>query len=158
MNLYRKIPTPCIGVCSTGIGDSVCRGCKRYDYEVIDWIGYDESQKRAIDRRISSLLENIVKAYLTITDVDLLEAQLRAQQIDFRPYREPYCWLYELLRCGAGQVQDPQQFGFSINSSIAGKSLVSIRQVIEQEFYALSAAHFERYIVANQKRAVCVTE
>ncbi|HMW48455.1 MAG TPA: DUF1289 domain-containing protein, partial [Cellvibrionaceae bacterium] len=24
-----QVRTPCIGVCSTGIGDVVCRGCKR---------------------------------------------------------------------------------------------------------------------------------
>ncbi|MEC7008614.1 MAG: DUF1289 domain-containing protein, partial [Pseudomonadota bacterium] len=38
MNL-KPIKTPCIGVCSTGIGDSVCRGCKRFSHEVIHWNG-----------------------------------------------------------------------------------------------------------------------
>jgi predicted Fe-S protein YdhL (DUF1289 family) len=43
-NLPVRTPTPCIGVCSTGIGDVVCRGCKRYAQEVIHWNGYSEQQ------------------------------------------------------------------------------------------------------------------
>ncbi|MDC1160500.1 DUF1289 domain-containing protein, partial [Luminiphilus sp.] len=30
MSHFAPIRTPCIGVCSTGVGDVVCRGCKRF--------------------------------------------------------------------------------------------------------------------------------
>ena len=43
--LHSPVKTPCIGVCSTGIGDSVCRGCKRFSHEVIDWNSYSQEQK-----------------------------------------------------------------------------------------------------------------
>ena len=51
-----RVKTPCIGVCSTGIGDSVCRGCKRFSHEVIQWNGYTEEQKRIVDQRLSDFL------------------------------------------------------------------------------------------------------
>ena len=44
MSNLTPIRTPCIGVCSTGIGDAVCRGCKRFTHEVIDWNGYSTEQ------------------------------------------------------------------------------------------------------------------
>ena len=31
-------------------GDLVCRGCKRFHYEVINWNGYNEEEKRAVWR------------------------------------------------------------------------------------------------------------
>ena len=46
--LDRPVKTPCIGVCSTGIGDAVCRGCKRFSHEVIHWNSYSQDHKRAI--------------------------------------------------------------------------------------------------------------
>lgn len=43
----KDLRTPCIGICSTtSLGDRVCRGCKRYAAEVIDWNSCDEELLR----------------------------------------------------------------------------------------------------------------
>lgn len=156
MNLYNKILTPCIGVCSTGIGDSVCRGCKRFDYEVIQWNSYSETEKQAIDKRLASLLSKIVCKRLEVVSSALLAEQLQLQQIRYVEYRDPYCWLYELLCAGATQITCCTDFGFQKCYGYEDLSLIDIRQSIDSEFYALSVAHFERYIVANSRRAQCV--
>ena len=157
MTLFNRIRTPCIGVCSTGIGDSVCRGCKRFDFEIIQWNGLNESQKEAIDRRLAELLSRVVSARFSIVDVAILERQLELQQIPYASYRNPYCWLYELLRAGAGQIVETTDYGFVRNPAEAQVHLVDIRADIDREFYALSIAHYERYILANQGRAACVS-
>lgn len=153
MSVFQGIRTPCIGVCSTGIGDSVCRGCKRFDHEVIAWNGYSYEQKLAIDTRLAKLLSSIVAWRLKIVDVELLERQLQHQQIRYEKNRDPYCWLFELLRAGAGQIDDPTHYGFKPLASFEQQSLSDIRRDIDAEFYSLSVAHYERYIVANSKRA-----
>ncbi|MEJ2131069.1 MAG: DUF1289 domain-containing protein, partial [Gammaproteobacteria bacterium] len=51
----RPISTPCVGVCSTVYGDLVCRGCKRYAHEVIEWNRYEPQQKREVWRRLVML-------------------------------------------------------------------------------------------------------
>ena len=61
------VKTSCIGVCSTGIGDSVCRGCKRFSHEVIDWNSYSDDQKRVIDRRLAGFLSQCVSNKLRVT-------------------------------------------------------------------------------------------
>ncbi|MEM9624509.1 MAG: DUF1289 domain-containing protein, partial [Pseudomonadota bacterium] len=33
--------TPCVGICSTTYGDLVCRGCKRFAHEIVQWNAYD---------------------------------------------------------------------------------------------------------------------
>ena len=153
MKAFNGVRTPCIGVCSTGIGDSVCRGCKRFDHEVIRWNGFDQSEKVSIDNRLSQLLSQVVSWRLKIIDLDLLVSQLNTQQIKFHETRDPHCWLFELLRAGATQIEDPSQFGFAKLAMFEHKTLIQVRTDIDDEFYALSVAHYERYIVANRVRA-----
>lgn len=144
-----RISTPCIGVCSTGIGDSVCRGCKRYAHEVIHWNGYSEEQKRAINQRLDQLLSQIVNAKLTVFDCALLERRLQAQQIRYSAHKSPPVWVFELLRAGASQIDDPRAFGFALEMGYRNVSLPVLREQIDSEFFLLSEAHYERYIAAN---------
>jgi predicted Fe-S protein YdhL (DUF1289 family) len=141
-----RVTTPCIGVCSTGIGDAVCRGCKRYAHEVIHWNSYSDEQKRLIDRRLDQFLSQIVAAKLRIFDPALLERRLREQQIRFTPYKSAHVWIFQLLRAGASQIADCRRFGFALEPAWAGCDLVALRDEIDREFFALSEAHYQRYI------------
>lgn len=47
--------SPCIGYCSTSLGDAVCRGCGRTAEEVDGWLLLDEEQKRAIWERVDAM-------------------------------------------------------------------------------------------------------
>lgn len=140
-----RVKTPCIGVCSTGIGDSVCRGCKRYAHEVIHWNGYSEEQKRIVDGRLAQFLAQCVQNRLQVTDVDLLAWQLETQQIRHNPDHDPHCWLFALLKAGAGQIDNPADFGFEVLLHCRSRSLADLREDIDGEYYALSCAHFDRY-------------
>lgn len=144
--LAHRIPTPCIGVCSTGIGDSVCRGCKRYAHEVIGWNGYSQEQKHIIDQRLDHFLSQVVSNKLEVVDVALLKRQLDGQQIRYPAHRSPYVWAFELLRAGARQIRDPGQFGLALSPAYRDWDLVELREAIDREFYELSEAHFDRYM------------
>ncbi len=58
--MQKKTRTPCVGICSTTYGDEVCRGCKRFYFEVINWNKYDEDEKDAIWTRLESLKTQII--------------------------------------------------------------------------------------------------
>jgi len=146
IKLIARVPTPCIGVCSTGIGDSVCRGCKRYAHEVIHWNGYSEEQKCAINLRLDQLLSQIVGAKLSVFDCMLLERRLQAQQIRYSAHKSPLVWVFELLRAGASQIDDPRAFGFALELEYRNLSLPALREQIDSEFFLLSEAHYQRYI------------
>lgn len=139
------VKTPCIGVCSTGIGDTVCRGCKRFSHEVIAWNSYSQEERRTVLQRIDTLLDQIVGRWLLITDPDSLRMQLQLQQISFDPQRAPASWMVELLKAGASQIGDLSLYGLTLTARADGKSLRELRDAIEKEFYELSCAHFERY-------------
>lgn len=139
------VKTPCIGVCSTGIGDTVCRGCKRFSHEVIAWNAYSQDERGAVLQRIDVLLEHIIERWFVIDNVEMLRSQLQAQQIGFDPARAPVSWVVELLKAGASQIDDPASYGLALTEQANGIEIRNLRDIIDREFYQLSCAHYERY-------------
>ncbi|MDG1771434.1 MAG: DUF1289 domain-containing protein [Luminiphilus sp.] len=141
-----RVRTPCIGVCSTGIGDAVCRGCKRFSHEVIDWNAYTEVEKAIVDERLAHFLSLCMQNKFVVTDPGLLRWQLQTQQIRFNPAHDQYCGLFALLKAGASQIKEPEAFGFSIHLLWRNSSLTALRESVDQEFWSLSDAHHQRYL------------
>lgn len=144
-DILQAIKTPCIGVCSTGIGDAVCRGCKRFAHEVIHWNSYSQQQKSLIDQRLSGFLARIVESKLDIIDAERLCWHLQTQQISYSKHKGPFIWAYELLRAGASQIDDVVDYGLNIHADYSRMPLSELRKIIDHEFYILSQAHYERY-------------
>lgn len=44
--------SPCVAICSTALGDDVCRGCGRTVQEVAMWVALPEAQKELIWTRL----------------------------------------------------------------------------------------------------------
>jgi predicted Fe-S protein YdhL (DUF1289 family) len=153
MPIFKPVKTPCVGICSTGIGDSVCRGCKRFAHEVIDWNAYSNEQKLMILRRLESFLTQVVENIVQVVDPQRLREQISHQQIRFREEQNPYCWVFDLLRAGATQINDLETYGLCLRPEWRSASLREVRDAIEQDFYALSCAHYERYIAPGLQPA-----
>ncbi len=142
----KPLKTPCIGVCSTGIGDSVCRGCKRFAHEVIDWNSYSPQQKAVVDRRLETFLSQCVSNKLRVTDRALLQWQLQVQQLAYPAHHDEYCWVYSLMKAGASQIEKTADFGFEVDLAFRHLSLLALRELIDREFFILSQAHYDRYM------------
>lgn len=140
-----QVRTPCIGVCSTGIGDVVCRGCKRFAHEVIHWNAYTPSQRRLINGRLDSLLTQLIEPRIEIWDVQKLQAQLLAQKIRHNPDQSPYAWFMDLLKAGASQITDLNDYGCRWVMTDSPQCLLALKQQLDDEFYLLSLVHYERY-------------
>ena len=74
--LNPLIDTPCVGICSTVYGDVVCRGCKRFFKEIIEWNGYEHASKQEVYQRLSQLMSETMESLLSITDPVLLQQHL----------------------------------------------------------------------------------
>ncbi|RLQ22901.1 DUF1289 domain-containing protein [Seongchinamella sediminis] len=144
--LDSPVKTPCIGVCSTGIGDTVCRGCKRFSHEVIHWNSYSPAQKRIIDDRLAGFLSQCVSNKLRVTDRALLKWQLQVQNIRHVAHHDEYCWVFSVLKAGAGQIDNTRDFGFAVDLRYCELSLVELREQVDAEYLLLSQAHYDRYI------------
>lgn len=75
------IATPCIGVCSTAVGDEVCFGCARTFAEVSDWLALSADRRAQIScvlarRKVWLQLAAQTGGRLTAIDDARLEARL----------------------------------------------------------------------------------
>lgn len=150
--LFRSVPTPCIGICSTTYGDTVCRGCRRYLPEVIEWNRYSDHEKRLIWQRLDGLLQQIMPRYFDIFDADRLRLELQTRRIAFREEANDWTWLQQLLKHMARQIHDLSAFG--VRRLDQGElDLVSLRETINDELHMLASAYYERDLLRAQQLA-----
>ena len=134
------IQTPCVGICSTVYGDMVCRGCKRFAYEVIAWNSYTSEQKNIVWLRLDHLLQQVLEPKVRVMDAELIQLSLKTHGIRFRSNRPAICLSWELLR-HMKTDRDVSVFGFELKQEVELGKLV---ERIQQEYHALSEAWFEK--------------
>lgn len=141
-----NVKTPCIGICSTtSLGDRICRGCKRFGFEVINWNRYSDHEKRAVLNRIDLLTTQIMAARVRITSVAKLQQALDDFRFFYDPQMSPYCWLHNLLQKRLYRINDLSEVGAQLLPAYAGSDLRDLVAEINQELFQLSEAHFDRY-------------
>jgi predicted Fe-S protein YdhL (DUF1289 family) len=143
--MLTRIKTPCIGVCSTGIGDSVCRGCKRFAHEVIGWNGYSDEERQLIMRRIETLLSQVVENYIHIADSAKLQQQLEEQRVRIYPGLNIHCQAFEAIRTFGSQLKDLDWIGCEALPTYRDLPVSEIKKRMDDAFFQLSCAHYERY-------------
>ena len=121
-----SVKTPCVGLCSTVYGDLVCRGCKRFHHEGVEWNAYDVEGKRAVLRRLEVLLAQVMVAKVDVFDSDLLRQQLDARQIRYSQEQSPYCWTYLLIARGARLIRQLDAYGVALLPEFRDLSLIHI--------------------------------
>ena len=152
--MMKKIRTPCIGICSTtSVGDVVCRGCKRYSFEVIDWNSYSDAEKLAVLRRVEKLNVQILEHRLKVLSADKLKAGLRRCKVPFDEALSPYCWVHNLLKRSHDQIGSLEEFGVAINSDFQHLTVEELYRQVEKEILTLCEAHFARYLAPADRQA-----
>lgn len=128
--------TPCVGLCSTVFGDSVCRGCMRFVHEVIDWNKYNAAQKQIIWQRLDEHLQVILPQFVKIYDPRKIVAHLQQQHII---YDEKNLWrgIYSLLRLHDKGFIVLDDVGFSIKEDYHWT-------VVQQQLYQLASAYYQK--------------
>ena len=151
--MERKVKTPCVGVCSTVFGDQVCRGCKRFHHEVIEWNGYTDVQKETVWNRLESLKVLIMKSNIFIENQVLLQSKLDSLKISYYDKVDPYCWVFDLIKQASQSINDLSEFGLKPLFE-PDVELVELKRLIEEELFTLSDAHYQRYFALEDNYRV----
>ena len=138
--------TPCIGICSTTYGDDTCRGCRRYREEITSWIKYSDSEKNIINRRLEKFKITILQDKFKIIDAEKFKIALKESRIRFNQDLDPICWIFDLFRNVNVEDINLPDFGVCLKTDFDSMSLVQLKDDINNEFYDLSEAHYQRYI------------
>ncbi len=138
------ISTPCVGRCSTVFGDLVCRGCKRFLHEVVDWNRYPDVQKQAVWQRLDQLLEQVMRTHVEVFAPQLLADALQSHRLEGGE-RPAYCQAY-LLISRVSRLGSLAACGISLLPAFADWPLPRLRDAIDDAYFVLSEAHYQRYI------------
>lgn len=150
--LFKKIPTPCVGICSTTFGDTVCRGCRRYLHEVIDWNRYSDGQKRLIWQRLDQLQEQVLSGYFRIDEPSRLAERLSFYRIPHRREASSWVQLYALLKSAARQTQDLREFGVT-QVDCRHPDLADLREQINGDLHELAQAYYDKDFLRAARHA-----
>ena len=148
MQLNKR--TPCVGICSTTYGDLVCRGCKRFAHEIVQWNSYDATQQDAVRERLTRIRDEVLDA-----------ADMRRQEfISSGPSRRRSGGFgreegqYRLLRFMVRRGQSLSSVGLSLAPEAARRAVPNHQPIAELDtLHAMQlldaesfqrAAHYER--------------
>jgi predicted Fe-S protein YdhL (DUF1289 family) len=137
--------TPCVGICSTTYGDDVCRGCKRFIHEVINWNSFNPEEKESVWKRLEKLKTLIMQSKISIINEALMEEKIEELQLKINSDLNSLSKAFEIVKLTSKSFDDLNEFGIKIvNKDV---SLIDLKEEIEKELYDLSMAHFNRYFV-----------
>jgi hypothetical protein len=141
--------TPCIGTCSTTYGDLVCRGCKRFAHEIVQWNGYDPDQRRVVWERLLALRAGAVTAVLEVVDEERVRASGRRFGIADGDRLDPANLIYEVLQRLQWREQVGSLAALGVRLRGAGAAgpepdAAALLSRIDGEHYRRSLAHYER--------------
>ncbi len=150
MQLNKR--TPCVGICSTTYGDLVCRGCKRFAHEIVQWNGYDATQQDAVRERLTRLRDEILEALLVCDEPGLLQAALSEAGLTDLAEKEGH---YQLLRFMVRREQSLASAGLALSAGAVAQpdpsnqptpelDTLHAMQLLDAESYRRAKAHYER--------------
>ena len=136
-----RIPslTPCAGRCSTVFGDSVCRGCRRFNHEVVQWNTYTSEQHRSVWQRLDAQLDQILVPMLPFADVQQVEAFVLSKRVRLRPDASKGRKLYHALKICEKNKNLAEESGLGISA----EQIKPLWQLFEQKVLALAKASYE---------------
>ena len=148
--MVNRTRTPCVGICSTTYGDDVCRGCKRFSFEVINWNSFKPEERESVWKRLEKLKSQIMASRLKVFDPIKLEESIKHFQLKIKDDLNDLSKAFELIKQVSESFSNLDEFGIDVFEK--NKSLTSLKEEIEKELYTLSKAHYEKYFIEPHNR------
>ncbi|WP_444677570.1 DUF1289 domain-containing protein [Halomonas sp. E19] len=130
--MSERVSSPCVGLCSTTLGDPICRGCQRSDADIVGWFAMTSEQRSARMLELDGLREQVAARYLRIVDAERLTAQMTQHRVRFRPEQPPLSRAIELLRVGRGRMQTLSRYGLQARGDAASWSIVELHERLSE--------------------------
>lgn len=147
--MSKRTRTPCIGICSTTYGDEVCRGCKRFSYEIINWNSFSPEEKEAIWKRLEKLKTQIMSSRVKIFDSKLMNEGIKKYRLRVKDDLNDSSKAFEIIKQVSESFEDLMDFGIELFNK--EKNLKDLKDDIEIELYTLSKAHYSKYFLEPLK-------
>jgi len=139
--------TPCVGICSTTYGDLVCRGCKRFAHEIVQWNGFALEQREAVWARLHAVRAGAFDRWLAVVDRERLRAAAGTLGLTLPELAADSHWAelaYEVLRRLAPRRPALDALGLAAASDADFPDAGAALDAVDRECYQRSVALYER--------------
>ena len=120
----------------------MCRGCRRFAHEIVDWNGYTEEQKASILERLKRIKTEVVSQYLFISDETKFQEFSEGLGFDLVDIDEK---IYAVLSYLIAKSESMEASGLAaINASEGISDPSELMRFIESEMYLRAQAQYER--------------
>jgi predicted Fe-S protein YdhL (DUF1289 family) len=140
-------PTPCVGICSTTYGDLVCRGCKRFAHEIVQWNGYDEDQQLRVWQRLKSLRDEVLGQIVRCSEPQRYADYCQNAELSNKQSSDD---IYAVIVHLAQNTRFLENAGLAFNDDWRPQQLttetdsLAVLQLLDAESYVRAQAHYER--------------
>jgi predicted Fe-S protein YdhL (DUF1289 family) len=139
-----------VGICSTTYGDNVCRGCKRFSFEVINWNAFKPEERESVWKRLEKLKSQIMDSRLKVFDPKKLKESINYFQLKIKDDLNDLSKAFEVIKQVSESFNNLEEFGIEVFEK--NKPLITLKEEIENELYTLSKAHYEKYFIEPLNR------
>ncbi|OTG66734.1 DUF1289 domain-containing protein [Acinetobacter silvestris] len=141
MSNDRRIPslTPCAGRCSTVFGDAVCRGCRRFNHEVIHWNTYNAEQRLVVWKRLDAQLDQILVPMLPLANIKHVEGFIHGKRVRILESASCGRKLYHALKLCEKNKHLAEESGLGLSA----QQIKPIWQEFERRVLALATASYD---------------
>ena len=141
MSNDRRIPslTPCAGRCSTVFGDLVCRGCRRFNHEVIQWNTYTAEQRLSVWKRLDAQLDQILIPLLPHANLQHIDGFIHSKHVRVLDSASMGRKLYHALKICEKNKHLAEESGLGIKNA----QVKPIWDEFERRVLALAKASYE---------------
>ena len=112
--MTKRTRTPCVGICSTTYGDEVCRGCKRFSFEVINWNAFNPEEREAVWKRLEKLKSQIMSSRLEVLDSDKLSQGIKEFRLKVKDDLNDLSKAFEIIKQASESFQSLDDFGINL--------------------------------------------
>ena len=131
--------TPCAGRCSTVFGDQVCRGCRRFNHEVIQWNTYTAEQRLAVWKRLDDQLDQILVPMLPQANLQHVEGFILGKRVRLMEGASKGRKLYHALKICEKNKHLAHESGLGISEAQVKEGWTEF----ERRILALAKASYE---------------
>ena len=99
-----------------------------------------------MNRRLEKFKIIVLQDKFKIIDEEKFKTALKESRIRFNQDLDPICWIFDLFRNVNVEDINLSDFSICLKTDFDSVQLAQLKDDINNEFYDLSEAHYQRYI------------
>ena len=120
----------------------MCRGCRRFAHEIVEWNGYTEAQKASILERLKQIKSSVLSQHLVVSNENKFEKFCKALGFELVDINDQ---IYAVVSYLITKSESLESAGLEvIREGDESSGVAELMRFLESEMYLRAQAQYER--------------